>query len=93
MINLSLPSFLFGSVIAILLGSIYHLWQGGNLKVLLLAEFASILGFWLGHFLGFVLGWEVANIGPIFLVQAVIGSVIALGFVYWLGQSDTKMVS
>ncbi len=93
MINLSFPSFLFGSVIAILLGSIYHLWQGGNWKVLLLAEFASLLGFWFGHFLGFVFSWEVANLGPIYLVQAVIGSVFALGFVYWLGQNDTKMVS
>lgn len=93
MINLTVPSFLFGTVIAILLGAIYHLWQGGNLKVLLLAELASILGFWFGHFLGFVFGWEVANLGPIYIVQAMIGSTLALGFVHWLGQSDTKMVS
>ena len=93
MINLTVPSFLFGSVIAIFLGAVYHLWQGGNWKVLLLAEISSVLGFWLGHFLGFILSWEVANLGSIYFVQALIGSVLALGFVHWLGQSESKMAS
>lgn len=93
MINLTFPSFLFGSVIAILLGAVYHLWQGGDWRVFLLAEFASILGFWAGHFLGFLFHWQLANLGPIFLVQALIGSVLALAFVHWLGQSETKMAN
>jgi uncharacterized membrane protein YjjP (DUF1212 family) len=90
--NLTIPSFLFGSVIAILLGSVYHLWQGGDWKVFLLAELASLLGFWLGHFLGFAFRWELSNLGPIYVVQALMGSVLALGFIHWLGQSDKKMV-
>lgn len=93
MINLTIPSFIFGSVIAIFFGAAYHLWQGGDWKILLLAEFASFLGFWLGHFLGFIFRWELANLGPIYLIQALIGSILALGFVHWLGQSEVKMAN
>ena len=93
MINLTFPSFIFGSVVAILFGAVYHLWRGGDWKIFLLAEFASLLGFWLGHFLAFAFNWELANLGPVFVAQAIIGSVLALGFVHWLGQGDSRMVS
>ena len=91
--NLTFPSFLFGCMIALLLGAVYHLWQGGDWKKLLLAEIASVLGFWAGHFLGFLFRWEVLNLGAIYLIQALIGSVIAIAFVHWLGQSDMSMAS
>ena len=88
MFNLTLPSILFGSIFAILLAAIFHIIRGGDWKILLLGLIASLLGFWFGHFLGFVIRLTTIQLGPIYIIHALIGSLIALLFVFWLSQGE-----
>ena len=88
MFNLTVPSLLFGSILALLLAAIFHIIRGGNWKILLLALIGSLLGFWFGHFLGFIIRLTTIQLGPIYIIHALIGSLMALLFVFWLSQGE-----
>jgi len=52
----------------------------------------SLIGFWIGHILGAAFNWTFASIGPLRLGLCILGSMIILGFGYWLSlvQVETK---
>ena len=79
---MTIQNFIFGSIISIFFGSLFHFWRrggGGKLLVYLLLAFA---GFWAGHFLGSVIEIDFLILGPLNLGLAIISSIIAL----FLGQ-------
>ena len=81
---MNLPAFLFGMLIATLIGAAFHLILGGNFGRLILYIFLSWLGFWGGHLLGDRIGWTFFSIGPLRMGTAVLASLLVLGVGYWL---------
>ena len=55
---MSAATLLLGSIIAILVGAVFHLWRGGKAGRLLLYLILSIVGFWAGHFAATLLNWN-----------------------------------
>ncbi len=77
-------AFLFGALVATLIGALFHLWRGGSLRRLLLYVALSWLGFWGGHMLAAQLEWNFAAIGPLNLGMAILTAVVVLAIGYWL---------
>lgn len=82
--NLTLPAVVLGMVIGALLGALYHLWRGGKPWRLLLYVVLGCLGFWVGHFLGGVLGWTFAAYGPLNIGMGVLGGAAIVFLGHWL---------
>ena len=83
---MTVPALIYGSLIAILLGSAFHLWKGGNLGRIILYALFSLIGFWAGHFVGNWLDISFWEAGPIRMGSAVVGSIVVLLMVHWLSQ-------
>lgn len=77
-------AFLLGVLVSSLIGALFHLWRGGDLKRLILYLGLSWLGFWGGHFLALQLKWNFAAVGPLNLGMAILAAVVVLGVGYWL---------
>ena len=73
-IIMSLPNILFGTLLAILFGVIYHLIRGGNYKKMILYILLSIVGFWVGNLISFFLNWNIRKIGQLDILLGTIGS-------------------
>jgi uncharacterized membrane protein YeaQ/YmgE (transglycosylase-associated protein family) len=76
--TLTLPSILFGIVLAVLFGAMFHLLRGGNAQRLLMYLLLAQVGFWGGHFLGEYLDLTFAPVGPLLFGMAAIGSILVL---------------
>lgn len=87
-LGLTIPAFLFGSLLSLFLGALVHFWQGGNWKFLLLFITASWLGFWVGHFVATALGWRFLKIGPVNLGFGLIADLLLLGAVIWFVKGE-----
>ncbi len=83
------PNFVFGMVIATLLGVLFHLWRGGSLGRLLFYILASWFGFWVGQAIGGWTGIRFLSIGALRLATAVPVAIVALLIGHWLVQIDT----
>lgn len=81
---MTFPAIVFSFFIAMLLGSLLHLWRGGSLVHLLLYLALSLLGFFIGHALANALSIRFLTLGTINLGMGIIGSVAFLGIGYWL---------
>jgi hypothetical protein len=81
---MTIPAVLFGVFLSTLYGALFHFWRGGDKKRLILYLVLSWVGFWIGQFLGSSMGWSFAEVGPLNLGMATLGSVIFLGVGYWL---------
>ena len=90
MTEITFPVFIFGSLIAGLVGSLIHLIFGGKPFRLLLSIFFSWIGFWVGNNLGLQYGFKFFKYGPINFGTAVFVSLI-LGFIgYWISGENQK---
>ena len=87
---MTLPSLLFGLIIALLIGAVFHLLRGGGLGKLILYLVLSLAGFIAGHLLGEWRGWILFPIGPLDTGLAVIGSLVFLGLGDWLSRIEIK---
>lgn len=83
---MTVPSLALGTLLALLIGALTHLWRGGNLGQLLLYVILSLVGFWLGHTLAGILGWQFGQLGPLNLGLAVPLAVLFAGLGGWLGN-------
>lgn len=72
------PSFVFGFMLATFYGSTFHFMSGGDARRLALFLCVSWIGFALGHISGDLLGIEIFDIGPLNMLNASLGSGIAL---------------
>lgn len=77
-------AFLLGVLVSTLIGALFHLWRGGDLKRLLLYLGLSWLGFWGGQLLAIQLEWKFAAVGPLNLGMAILSAVVVLAVGYWL---------
>ncbi len=72
------PTVTFAFILATLFGAIFHLFMGGDVRRLALFLLAGWIGFSLGHVLGVVFEINIMNIGPLRIVAASIGAIVAL---------------
>jgi len=85
---MSAATLLLGSIIAILIGAVFHLWRGGKAGRLLLYLILSIVGFWAGHFAAALLNWNFEKLGQLHLGLGTLGSIVILLIGYWLSLID-----
>ena len=88
--TMTLPSILFGLLIALLIGVLFHLIRGGGLGKLALYLILSVTGFAAGHLLGEWRGWIFFPIGPLDTGMAIVGSLVFLGVGDWLSHIEIK---
>jgi len=85
---MSTPTLLFGSVIALLYGSLYHLLRGGGFWRLFLYLVLSLIGFAAGHLVGLWQGWVFSPLGSLNLGMSSLGSLSILILGDWLSRID-----
>ena len=72
------PALLLSTLLATAYAAAFHFWRGGSLRQLGLFLVAGWVGFGLGQAAGLLMGWNGGVIGEVHLVEATIGSLIAL---------------
>lgn len=85
---MTIPSIVFGLIVALLIGALFHLWRGGGGGRLLLYLALSVVGFFLGDLIGGWRGWSLFPVGPLDLGLGMVGSIIFLMAGYWLGSVE-----
>jgi len=83
---MTLPALLFGLVIALLTGALYHAARGGGGGRLLAFMVVSVVGFTAGQALGVFTGWEIYKFGWLDIGMAAPGSLLLLILADWLDQ-------
>ena len=56
-------------------GAGFHLWKDGGLDRLLLYEVLSGMGFWGGHTISSMIGWDFWKLGPLHLGFAILWNI------------------
>jgi hypothetical protein len=90
MSNLTIPIFVFGSLISCLLGSLIHLVLGGKPIRLLFSIIFSWIGFWVGSNLGFRYGVMVLEYGSVVYGTAIISSILLGLGGYWISGENNS---
>jgi hypothetical protein len=83
---MTVASYFLGFVIASIIGCGFHFWHGGGFKWLLFFNLLAWIGFWLGHFVGILLGINFIPLGPINFGAALLGSIVVLFLGFWLSM-------
>ena len=87
---MQLPVVLLGLVIALLIGSLFHILRDGNGLRLLMYLGLSILGFALGQWGSTAGGWKLYTLGALDIGMGVIGSILILAGGDWLGRREAE---
>ena len=87
---MTLPSLLFALLVALLLGSLYHLIRGGGFWRLMLSLGLSVLGFAAGHLVGLWQGWIFFPVGSLNVGMSSLGSLFILLIGDWLSRMESK---
>lgn len=87
---MTFPAIVFSFFMALLLGSLLHLWRGGSLVRLLLYLILSLIGFFGAHYAANLLSIRFIRVGPINLGMGILGSIVLLGLGYWLSPADNQ---
>jgi len=77
-------SYLFGFILATLLGALFHLWRNGGVVRLLLYLVFSWIGFFVGHTIGNYFGLNFLSVGPINIAGGTVGSIAFLFLGSWI---------
>ena len=88
---MTIPAFILGLLISSLYGAVFHLWRGGSASKFLLYLFLSWAGFWIGHGLASLIGWHIANLGPLNLGLASLFSFVFLLVGHWLSLVEVEI--
>jgi len=87
---MTIPSLIFGFVLATLYGAAFHLWRNGGPGRLLLYILLSMGGFTAGHLSASHFNITIDMIGPLHIGFATLGSVLLLFFGYWLSLVEVN---
>ena len=85
---MTLPAFIFGSFLALLIGSLSHLILGGGLNRLIIYLILGWVGFWVGDFSSKQLGVQLFQLGPLNIGFAIIGSIVFILVGFWLSMEN-----
>lgn len=81
---MTIPSLLFGLLIALLVATLFHALRGGNGWRLLAYIGISIIGFAIANWLGIAFSWSLYKFGALDAGLGVVGSVLLLIIGEWL---------
>ncbi len=81
---MTLPSYVLGTLYALLIGSLFHVWRDGGAGRLLFYLVLSVAGAAAGQWFGSWQNWYLFPVGPLNLGAVTVGSVLFLGLGYWL---------
>jgi hypothetical protein len=87
------PALILGFILATLFGASFHLIFGGDARRLALYLLTGWVGFGIGHLLGVTLNVNFLNIGPLRVVSASIGALVALFAANALSANRTRKSS
>lgn len=90
---MNISSYLFGFILATLLGALFHLWRDGGIFRLLLYLALSWVGFLIGHLASGTLGFNFMSVGQLNLAGGIIGSVTFLFLGHWITQVQPELIS
>jgi len=90
--NITIPVFIFGSMVALLIGSIVHLIGGGKLLRLILSMFFAWVGFWAGNYGSDYFGINLIKYGPVDYAVAMASSLIFAVFGFWISGENRREV-
>jgi hypothetical protein len=85
------PAFVFGSLVALIFASTYHVLRDGGIGRLIFFLFCGWLGFWAGHLLAEKTNMFFGTIGVVHFGLAIIISVIFLFIGDWLSLSQKSV--
>ncbi len=85
---MTFPAFIFGVLVALIYGALFHIWKNGGLGKLVLYLFLSVAGFFVGQWVGTLLGTSFIEVGPVHLGFASLGSFAFLLIGNWLSQVE-----
>lgn len=83
---MNLPAILFGLLVALLAGALFHALRGGGGWRLLLHFGLSMAGFALGQGVSLWFGFILLQFGVLDLGTGVVGSLVLLGLGDWLSR-------
>jgi len=83
-------SYFLAFLLSTLYGAIFHLWQGGRARWLLLYLLTGWVGFAVGHIVGGMVGITFWSIGELHVLPATMGSAIGLFTARWLATRDVE---
>lgn len=72
-----IPTILFGVLLAIFWGAIFHFLRGGSTRRLIIFLLLSIVGFWTGDTVAYNSGWSFLPVG---VLNAGMGSLFSIVF-------------
>jgi len=85
---MTFPAFLYGSVISILIASLFHLIVDGNIKRYLSYLLFSWLGFWIGHYVSQRIRFTIWRSGILDIGICAITSILLLLLIYWINKGE-----
>ncbi len=86
---MNVSTYIFGWILATLLGAVFHLWKDGGFWKLVIYIVLSWIGFFLGHVIAKSAGFNFMNVGSLHLGGGIIGSIIALFAGHWFSRIES----
>lgn len=86
---MNVATYIFGWVMATLLGAVFHLWKDGGFWKLVIYIVLSWIGFFLGHFIAKSAGFNFMNVGSLYFGGGIIGSIIILFAGHWFSRIES----
>jgi hypothetical protein len=91
MTDITLPVFVFGSMIGLLVGAFFHLIAGGKIIRLIFCLIFGLIGFWSGSYISQRFGFQFITLGPLSYGSAIFFSIIFSAGGYWIsGENKTE---
>ncbi len=87
---MSIPTFFFGSVIAVMCGLLFHVLRGGRLSRMLLYVATAWVSFFAGQLVSEWIHWRVLRFGSLNLLPNLIATGIGLFAAEVLATPETK---
>jgi hypothetical protein len=88
MTNLTFPVFVFGSIVGLLIGALFHLVAGGKLIRLIFCLIFGWIGFWGGNYFSQKFGIQIYQYGLISYGTAIFTSLIFAAGGYWVSGEN-----
>ena len=86
--TLTIPLLIFGSLIGLLIGALFHLVAGGKLIRLVFCMIFGLLGFWAGNYLSLRFGFLLLSYGQISYGTTLITSLVFSAVGYWISGEN-----
>ena len=86
---MTFPAILFGCLIGLLIGALFHLVVGGGGSRFVLFLATGFIGFWIGQIIGWYLNWNFIKIGPLHFGSGLLVAILLTGIAFMLGPTKT----